>query len=157
MENHAVRQIRYGLRRRDDIDQDGFAAENAAQRFVIGLVDDLQRFAFFRTSCAAELIEKAGKVRIPACRRAPTHMRNLRVEQSKVRGEYLESDVDHARRRGKQVTRNVAVFFRHRCLRFPAALGNMPGSKRQRQYPGGMTHLLSCVPTCARGAYSATR
>jgi hypothetical protein len=43
-------------------------------------------------------------------------MRNLGVLASKVQGEYLKSDVDHARRRAEQIARNVVVLFDHRIL-----------------------------------------
>jgi hypothetical protein len=51
-----------------------------------------------RAESALELFEKAGKVRISACRRAPAHVPNLGVLASEIRGEYLKSGVDHAGR-----------------------------------------------------------
>ena len=49
MKDHAVRQIRNGLRCRNDIDQNRITGENPPQRFLIGLVDCLQRLAFSGT------------------------------------------------------------------------------------------------------------
>src|SRR4029078_2729106 len=40
-------------------------------------------------------------------------MRNLGVLAGEVRREYLEPDIDHARRRGEQVSRNVPILFDH--------------------------------------------
>src|SRR4051812_12880079 len=70
-----------------------------------------------KTSSAAELFEKAGKLWISAGWRAPAHMRNLGVLTGQIGGEYLESDVDHARRCCEKIARNIVVLFGH-CSRF---------------------------------------
>src|ERR1044072_6984268 len=46
MKDHAVGQIRNGFRCRNDIDQNRIAGANAPHRFMVGLVDGLQRLAF---------------------------------------------------------------------------------------------------------------
>ena len=63
-----------------------------------------------------ELFEKARKVRISACRRAPAHMRDLGVLAGQIHGEYLKSDIDHARRRAEQIARKIVVLFEHRAV-----------------------------------------
>ncbi len=42
MQDHAIRELRNGLRCRNDIDQDRLAGDDAPQGFLIGLIDALQ-------------------------------------------------------------------------------------------------------------------
>ena len=78
-----------------------------------------------------ELFEKAGKVRISAGRRAPAHLRNLGVLADQVHGEYLKSDIDHARLPAEQIARSVVVLFGHRAL-VPIDFAGAPYGTRTR-------------------------
>jgi hypothetical protein len=102
MKDHVIRKIRNNLRCRNDVDEDRLANENASQRFLIGFFDKLQWAALDLTS-ASELFQDTDEVRNAAGRRAPLQVDDLRALAHKVNRKHLKSDVDHARRCGKQV------------------------------------------------------
>ncbi len=101
MKDHVVRELRNGLRCRNDIDEDRLTGDDAPEGFLIGLIDDLQGLVF-QVPSASELGEEVGKLRIAAGRRAPPHVNDLRALARKVLGKQFKTDVDDSRWRRQQ-------------------------------------------------------